>query len=189
VAFANGTAAGANIDFNDFGTGPFTVPAGALSTTVTVPTLDLDGPELVIEDFNIALLGSPTNGVLGTNTSATGFIQDGDQPELTIPVGASTVEGGTLNFTVHLSPPTIVPVFFDLVFGDGSTQGAADYVPSSTGPFSMMPGTTDTTITVTTIDDAVFENVEQFVVQIGAGPTNAVLGVPSQANGVINDND
>ena len=30
-----------------------------------------------------------------------------------------------------------MPVFFDLVFGDGSTQGVADYVPSSTGPFSM----------------------------------------------------
>lgn len=189
VAFADGTAAGANIDFNDFGTGPFTVPAGALSTTVAVPTLDLDGPELAVEDFNIALVGTPTNGVLGTNTSATGFIQDGDQPELTIPVGDSTVEGGVLNFTVHLNPPTIVPVFFDLVFGDGSTQGAADYVPSSTGPFSMMPGTTDTTITVTTIDDAVFENVEQFVVQLGATPTNAVLGAPAQANGVINDND
>ena len=53
----------------------------------------------------------------------------------------------------------------------------------------MMPGTTDTTITVATIDDVTFENVEQFVVRLAPGPTNAVVGVPDQANGVINDND
>lgn len=188
VAFADGTAAGANIDFNDFNTGPYTVPAGALSTTVVVPTLAADGPEFAVEDFSITLQ-SPTNGLLGGNISATGLIQDGDQPELSIPAGDTVVEGGTLNFVIHLDPPTIVPVFFDLVFGDGSTQGVEDYVPSSTGPFSMMPGTTDTTITVSTIDDAIFENTEQFVVRVGATPSNAVVGLPSQANGVITDND
>lgn len=188
VAYADGTAAGANIDFNDFDTGPFTVPAGASSIMVAVPTMDLDGPEFAVENFIISL-NSPTNSSLGVSTIATGYIEDGDQPELTIPAGDMATEGGTLNFVIHLDPPTIVPVFFDLVFGNGSTQGAADFTPSSTGPFSMMPGTTDTTITVATIDDAVFENVEQFVVQMAPGPTNAVVGVPDQANGVINDND
>lgn len=188
VTFSDGSAAGANIDFDDFDTGPFVIPAGSLSTTVAVPTVATDGPERAVEDFTIAL-SNPANGVLGATTSATGFIQDGDQPALTLPAGDSVTEGGILNFTVHLNPPTIVPVFFDLIFGDGSTQGAVDYLPSSTGPFSMLPGTTDTTITVLTIDDGLFENTEQFVVRVGPTPTNAVVGLPYQANGIIVDND
>ena len=138
--------------------------------------------------FTITLI-SPVNGAIGAPATATGFVQDGDQPLLTIPAGDTAVEGQDMQFTIHLDPPTIVPVFFDLVFSDGSTQGAADFVPSSTGPFSMMPGTTDTTITVSTIDDAIFENTEQFVVRVAANPTNARVGTPAQANGVINDND
>ncbi len=188
VAFADGTAAGANIDYNSFVTGPHAVSAGSLSTTVSVPTMDLDGPEFTVEDFTISL-HTPTNGLLGATTSATGFIQDGDQPELTIPTGDTATEGGNLSFVIHLDPPTIVPVFFDLVFSNGSTQGGADFTPSSTGPFSMMPGTTDTTIIVATIDDGTFENTEQFVVQLASDPTNAVVGTPDQANGIINDND
>ena len=188
VAYADGTAAGAGIDFDDSALGPFTVPAGALGTTVAVPTIAGDGPELAVEDFAI-VLQNPTNGVLGDTTVAMGLIRDGNQPALTIPAGDSTVEGGTLSFTIHLDPPTPVPVFFDLAFTNGSTQGASDFTVPGPGPFSMMPGTTDTTITVLTVDDAVFESAEQFVVRIAAGPTNAVVGTPAQAIGVITDND
>jgi hypothetical protein len=188
VAYADGTAAGAGIDFDDSDLGPFTIPPGTLSTTIAVPTQALDGPESAVEDFVVSL-GGAVNGVLGTTTTATGFIQDGDQPALTIPVGDTAVEGADLNFTIHLSAPTIVPVFFGLEFGNGSTQGPDDFLSPGAGPFSMMPGTTDTTITVLTVDDVLFENTEQFVVRLAPGPTNAAVGTPVQANGVINDND
>ncbi len=187
VTFTDGAAVGAGIDYDDTVTGPYTVPAGSTSLTVAVPTAVDGGPELEDEDFTIALAG-PVHAVLGGATSAVGHVLDADQPQLSIPAGDTVVEGGTLAFTVQMDRQSIVPVLFDLQFLNGSTQGASDFTAPA-GPFSMMPGTTDTTITVTTVDDAVFENQEIFVVRLGADPLNAVVGSPNQANGTINDND
>lgn len=188
VIFTDGEATRSGIDYDDSDTGPFTVPAGQTLYTVYVPTV-IDGqPELAAEDFTIELT-APVEAVLGTNVAEYGYVLDIDQPVMTIPAGDSTTEGGDLDFTVHLDRATIVPVFFGLEYDDGSTQGAPDYDSSGVGPFSMMPGTTDTTITVPTFDDAEFENQEAFIVRITPDPTNAVRGDPLEANGTILDDD
>lgn len=188
VAFTDGTAVRAGIDYDDTNAGPFTVPPGAVNYTVSVPTTADGQPELAAEDFTVTLV-SPVDAVIGTPAATTGFVLDGDQPELTIPAGDTVIEGNDLSFTVHLSQPTIVPVFFALEYDNGSTQGASDFDASNTGPFSMAAGTTDTTITVVTFDDAEFENQEIFIVRLAADPTNAVLGAPFEANGAIDDDD
>lgn len=188
VVFTDGTAARSSIDYDDSNTGPFTVPAGQTSYIVYVPTIADGLPELAAEDFTVTLT-APVESVLGAPVTETGYVLDADQPALTIPAGDTTTEGGDLFFTVHLSQPTIVPVFFGLEYDDGSTQGATDYDASNVGPFSMMPGTTDTTITVITFDDAEFENQEAFIVRIAPDPVNAVRGDPLEANGTIDDDD
>ena len=188
VNFIDGTAARSGIDYDDSFTGPFVVPAGATSYVVPVPAVADGGPELTYEDFTI-MLNTPVNAVLGMPLSATGFVQDGDQPELTIPVGATATEGNSLQFVVHLSEQTIVPIFFRLQYDFGSTQGSSDFFAPSTGLFSMLPGTVDTTITIFTVEDAVHENQEAFILRLAEDPTNCVRGIPYEANGVINDDD
>lgn len=187
VRFTNGTAAGSGIDYVSSGTGPFTVPAGQASFTVAVPTIDDAGPELESEDFTITLQ-NPVNAVVGAAPSATGHVLDGDQPVLTIVAGPAATEGGTLSFTVSMDRQTIVPVVFDVAFLDGSTQGAADFTPPS-GPWTLAPGATSVVIQVPTVADAVHENQEILVARLGADPTNAVVGTPGEANGVIDDDD
>ncbi len=188
VNFIDGTAARAGIDYDDSFTGPFVVPAGATSFIVPVPAVADGGPELTYEDFTI-MLNSPVNAVLGMPISATGFVQDADQPELSIPLGATATEGDNMHFTIHLSEQTIVPVFFHLDFDQGSTDGSADFVAPSASLLSMMPGTVDTIITIITVEDGEHENQEAFILQLVADPTNAVLGIPFENNGVIVDDD
>jgi len=187
VQFNNGTAAGSGIDYVSANVGPYTVPVGQSSLAITVPTIDDAGPELAAETFTITII-NPTNAVVGAVPTATGRVLDSDQPVLTIVAGAPVVEGGTLDFTVTMDRQSIVPVTFDLVFLDGSTQGVDDYLAAS-GPWTLAPGTTSQVIQVPTVQDLLFENQEIIVVRLLAGPVNAVVGTPSEANGVINDDD
>lgn len=187
VQFTDGTAAGSGIDYTSAGTGPYVVPAGQASLTVAVPTTDDAGPELEAEAFTITIV-NPTNAVVGANPTATGRVLDGDQPVLSIVAGTPAVEGGDLSFTVSMDRQSIVPVTFDLTFLNGSTQGAADFI-APTGPWTLAPGATTTVITVATVPDALHENQEVFVARLAADPVNAVVGTPSEANGVIDDDD
>lgn len=187
VQFTDGSAAGSGIDYVSANTGPFTAAAGQSSVTVAVPTIDDAGPELAAEDFTITII-NPTNAVVGAVPTATGRVLDNDQPVLTITAGPPVLEGGILSFTVSMNRQSIVPVTFDLVFLNGSTQGAADFT-APVGPWTLAPGATSADIQVATVDDLTHENQEIFVVQLATGPVNAVVGAPSQANGVIDDND
>ena len=188
VLYADGTANRAGIDYDDADAGPFTIPAGAMTFDVHVPTTADGDPELAVEDFTITL-DSPLHAVLGAPTTAVGTILDLDQPELTIVSSGAVSEGDDASFVVSLSEQTIVPVTFSLVFDHGSTQGAGDYDTTVTGPFTLTPSQTSITITVATVEDAVHENQEVFIVDLAADPVNAVLGTPDSANGVINDDD
>ncbi len=188
VDFTDGTAVRAGIDYDDSFGGPFVVPPGATTFTVSVPAIADGGPEWTLEDFTI-MLHTPVNAVLGMPIVATGYIEDADQPELTIPSGATATEGDNMHFTIHLSEQTIVPVFFRLGYDQGSTNGISDFIPPSNALLSMMPGTVDTTITIITVEDGVHENQEAFILQLSADPTNAVLGNPYENNGVIIDDD
>ncbi len=187
MQFSDGTAAGSGIDYVSAGVGPYTVPAGQSSVTVSVATIDDAGPELASESFTIAIV-NPTNAVAGAQPTAVGRVLDGDQPLLTIAAGAAVDEGGTVSFTVSLDRQTIVPVTFDLEFLAGSTQGSDDFT-APVGPWTLLPGTTSVVITVPTVQDLVHENQEIFVARLAANPVNAVVGAPGEANGVINDDD
>jgi hypothetical protein len=187
VSFTDGTAARLGIDYDDANLGPFTVAPGNLFYQVAVPTT-VDGlPELASEDFTITLQ-SPVNALLGTPASTTGFVLDGDQPALNFQVDQSGTEGSTLTFTVELSTTTTVPVFFDIQYDNGSTQGALDFDVTNVGPFFIAAGNTTATVTVDTIDDVELEGAESFIIRV-ANPVNALPGVDFEASGTIIDND
>lgn len=187
VTFTDGTAARLGIDYDDAATGPFTVPPGNLFYQVAVPTI-VDGlPELSAENFTITL-HSTVNATVGTPSFTTGYVLDGDQPELSFQLDQTGVEGDVLTFTVQLSQATTVPVSFNIEYDNGSTQGAGDFDAGNTGPFTIAVGATTATVTVNTVDDAVLEGVETFIIRV-ADPVNAVLGAGFEAAGTIGDND
>ncbi len=96
--------------------------------------------------------------------------------------------GDTKNavLTVTLSPASIVPVTVDFATADGSAIAGEDFV-TNTGTLMFAPGQLAQTITVEIIGDALFENPEDFFVNL-SGATNAMIKV-GQGKGIIYDND
>ncbi|GAB2881247.1 hypothetical protein GCM10027046_06880 [Uliginosibacterium flavum] len=149
-----------------------TVPAGSSSATFTIPTIDdarADSGETVI-----VALGSITGGGFEaiaahpTNNSVTTTINDEATPDtvlVSIAGPGSVVEGSTTtNYTVSLGQAAVTPVTVNLTYTGTATNGT-DYtgVVSVTVP----AGSTSTTFTIPTIDDARADSGETVIVTLG----------------------
>ncbi len=102
-----------------------TIPAGQRMATVEVQTTD-DAVEEHDETFLVEL-SDPVGAVLSAGEStATGTIQDNDgnnnKPRVSISADSAWVEGGWVNFTIHLSEPlpeTVkIPIDLEFVTAD-----------------------------------------------------------------------
>ena len=87
-------------------TGTVTIPAGELTATITIPTIDDDAPEAT-ESF-LVHLSNQTNAVLATQdggATAVGRVRS-QEPFPTVHISSPTAdEGDTLQFRVSLSAP------------------------------------------------------------------------------------
>lgn len=105
--------------------------------------------------------------------------------------GVSVVENDPVaSFAVSLSAPASTPVTIDYQTFDGSATGGQDYAAMS-GTLTFDPGETDKTIDVPLLDDADFEPVEDFGLQL-AHAVNASLGtgnVSVTASATITDDE
>ena len=108
-----------------------TIPAGQRMATVEVQTTD-DTVEEHDETFLVEL-SDPVGAVLSAGEStATGTIQDNDgnnnKPRVSISADSAWVEGGWVNFTIHLSEPLpeTVKIPIDLEFGTTENSLTAD---------------------------------------------------------------
>jgi len=103
---------------------------------------------------------------------------------------ASATEGGAESFTVTLSSASAQTVTVDFATADGTATAGLDYT-SATGTVTFVPGDTSETVTVNTIDDALFEGgagtFETFNVNL-SNPTNATIA-DGLGVGSIEDND
>jgi uncharacterized repeat protein (TIGR01451 family) len=93
---------------------------------------------------------------------------------------------GSMTFNVSLLPSNAVPVSVQFFTSDGTAAAGLDYLATN-GTLVFPPGTTNQTITVTLLPDALSESNETFTVTL-VNPTNVLIG-DSQATGTINDND
>ena len=76
-------------------------------------------------------------------------------------------------FTVNLTNPSETPVTVDYATANGSAEAGSDFV-LTTGALAFAPGETSKTIIVPTIDDAVAEHNETFVVDL-SNPIGATI--------------
>lgn len=184
---AGGGTATSGVDYTAT-SGTLTIPANTLTQTIPVPTIDdvvFEGPET----FNMTLSNAANAAIIGG--PATGTIADDEtQPTLSI---VNTIGGAELPtvanvFTVTLSGQTASTVTVNYLAGGGSSTSGTDYTATSgTLTFAANTPTLTQTITVPTIDDAVFEGPETFNMTL-SGPTNStVTGGP--AIGTIADNE
>ena len=123
------------------------------------------------------MLSSPTNAVILDGSGSTTIKDDGtgtivdptptdpppapddDRPRISINDPAEVNEGdgtNTVTFTVTLSNASNLPVTVAYATANGTALAGSDYVAQN-GTLTFAPGQTTATITVTILDDAVYE--------------------------------
>ncbi len=161
-----------------------TIAAGQTSTTISVATTGdalLEGNETFT-----ATLSAPLNAGLGSPAVATGTINNDDAAPVLSIAGTSISEGGDAVFTVSLNQASGLDATFTVDTATGSA-GGGDFTAIGGSARSILAGSTSTTITVTTNNDALDELDEAFTVTLSA-LGNASAGTTT-ATGTLLDND
>lgn len=173
------------------------IPAGATSTTITVPVL---GDTLAEgNEFFNAQIAFPNQGVQLSNSQARGTIIDDDTPVISV-ADISVAEGnsGSSNavFTVQLSipaPPGGVRV--DVQSGQfvgsppaGTTFAFAgeDYTPRALTTVTIPAGAQSATVPVAILGDTLHERDEVFVLNL-SNPVGATIGRATATATITND--
>ncbi|WP_396212917.1 beta strand repeat-containing protein, partial [Flavobacterium sp.] len=187
VVTNSGTAS--NSDFTQINATPvttITIPAGALSTTISVPTID----DAIIESQELfTLVGTITStnvNIVGSTTTGTGTINDNEDTLVITVADASATEGNTITFPVTLSNPVAVPTTFTFNLTNG-TAGNLDYTTTPV-TITIPANTTSSSFTVQTTADTIDETDETFNVAITTTYTETI-NINDTAIGTIIDND
>lgn len=183
------TADGGAVSPADFTatTGTLTIPAGSTSATFTVTVA---GDVIDEDDETFAVtLSAPANATIGDG-AALGTIVDDDQATLSLDGGTTVAEGdsGTTpaGFGISLSTPSenAVTVRFRTV--DATAAAPADYEAVDT-TLTIPAGSLTMSTTVNVKGDLLFEDDEQFTVELTNPSGGAVLGTATAVAGITND--
>ncbi|MEP0916501.1 DUF4347 domain-containing protein [Leptolyngbya sp. DQ-M1] len=146
------------------------------------------------ETFSLVLSDPSANARLATNSSATATIANDDTvPTITIAGADSITEGDTgtqaYTFTISLSEASSTEVKVDYALRDLTTVSGTDYVAVPAGTLAFAPGVRTQTITVLINGDRLYEDNEQFQIEL-SNPVGASLPDEQKLKtGAITDND
>jgi len=182
-ASANGTA----VAPGDFGavSGTLTFASGETSKTITVSTVN-DSVHEAPESFTVGLSGATGGAILTNATGRVSVADDDTAPSFAIS-GASVTEGGAIVMTVTKTGLTAATLSIVYETVNGGAAAPADYAAQS-GTLTFLPGETSKTVTVTTVDDTVYEANETLSVRLSGASGGATISTAS-GTGTINDND
>ena len=159
------------------------IPLGS-TTTYTIPNLT-NGTEYTVQV--IATRTGANDGPPSMETPETPAAPMAAELSLA-PVNPRVNEtDGTVAFTVTLSPASSGTVTVDYATSDIIADAGMDYTATS-GTLTFMPGETLKTITITILNDTVYETLERFEVSL-SNPTGAALSTASLANVTIANDD
>jgi biotin carboxyl carrier protein len=131
--------------------GPFTIPPGASSVEVQVPTRT-NG--LVQGDSQLTLQLAPGPGyVLGSPNAAETTIKSLDVPEINLTGGGTVMAGGTTSFTITADQPPVTDTTVSFQVS-GTAQPGQDFEPL-TSTVLLRAGQTSLTVPLTTINSGV----------------------------------
>ncbi|MBI9068862.1 MAG: hypothetical protein JEZ09_16315, partial [Salinivirgaceae bacterium] len=185
-----GTATGGGIDYA-LDNGTLTISALDANDNITIAGIVDD----LLDENNetvIVTLSNPTNATLGTNTVHTYTITDNDAtPTVTFTAASqsSANETGTMTITAQLSTASgqDVTIPFSINGSSTATGGGTDYSITAS-PLNISAGNTSADITITIATDAIDENNETVIVDMGT-PTNATQGATTSHTATITDDD
>ena len=189
-ATADGTAL-ASEDYTAVALTELEFTSGVTVQTISVATT-VDGfDEADGETFTVTL-SAPGNAALATDaTTATGTINDNDDPpEVSITGTPVVVEGTAASFVVELNGESRKTVTVSYKTADGTALAGEDYPAVALTELEFTSGVTAQTISVATTDDGLDEeDGETFTVTLSS-PGNAELAAGGEtATGTIDDND
>ncbi len=183
LAFS-GTATNAT-DYSASATG-ITIAAGATTGSITITGLDDTLDE--VNETAIVDISTVTNGTESGTQQVTATITDDDAaPAVTLSVSPGTFveNGGTATLTATLSAVSGQNITVNLAYS-GTAANPADY----TGAASIVinAGSSSAGITLTGVDDALFEGTETGTIDISS-VTNGTESGTQQASVLISDNE
>ena len=161
-------------------------PGQALTRTVAVPIVNdaLDEPD---EQFTVTL-SAAVHATLAGGRTTTGTIADDDEaPKLTIAHASLSEGAGVMKFAVSLDPASGHTVTVRYATADGTATAGADYEAES-GTLTFGAGSTQHTVAVPIVNDALDEPDEQFTVTLSAA-VHAMLAGGRTTTGTIADDD
>ena len=170
--------------------GPFFIPAGDISDSITITILD-DGDPTEDDETVDVTMGTPTNAFKGSPSVHTATIVNTYvKPTVAFTSSSITVDENAGIFTIeaaisHASPVDVVVPFS--VGGSATRGGGNDYTMTGS-PLTIPAGSATGKITVTVNDDSLDEFDETIVVTMG-NPVAATKGSPSVFTATILDND
>ncbi len=198
VSTVDGTAVSTGEAFRDFTALPanaaITIPAYSYTGTVDVSLWDDSVREAATQTFTVAsgtVAGATNSGGAATITIA----DDEPVPTVNIADASAATENDWLNFPVTLSGPSELPVTVTASTADGTvrqdsnaaTSAGLDYTAQASASVVISPYTRTRNFSVKSLSDASFEGPENVRAVLSGTPTNATLGTPTTAYGVIND--
>lgn len=182
----SGTADGGGVDYA-LASGMVTIPAG--NTTATIPLAVVNDSIAEVSETVTITLSSPAFASIGTNGSFTYTILDDDTAGVTVSKASlSVVEGGANDsYTVVLTSAPTSTVTVTL------TPVGLISLSTSTLSFTASDWSTPQTVTVSAVDDGVFEGAHSGTVSMSLGMNPYAYGYSSLSLGTISvsitDND
>ena len=182
-ATSNGSATAGSDYTSKSGTLSFS--ASQSSRTVTISGIE-DSTYENSETFYVNLSGA-TNGATISDNRGNGTITNDDGAPSFRVNNVSRSEGTNLTFTVTKTGSSAQTHNVNYATANGSATGGSDYVVKS-GTLSFSATQSSRTVTISGIEDSVYENSESFYVNLSS-PTNGATINDSQGVGTITNDD
>ncbi|MFZ6801429.1 retention module-containing protein, partial [Undibacterium sp. Di24W] len=161
--------------------GPVTVPPGVSSFQVRIATLT----DNLVEGAETLTLSAGTSQNISP-AAGTGTITESTLITVSISGPGDVNEGaGTVSYTISLSAASQLPVTVNYGTSNGTALAGSDY-SAATGSITFAPGETSKTITVSIINDSIFEGPENFNVSLSAA-TNATIATGNVGTTIHDD--
>ena len=186
VNSVNGTAI-AGTDFTDVTALLITIPAGQTTAQFDVAIAD-DGTPEANKSFTLSF-SNPINATLNA-TSATGTIINDDNTvsaQFSTPTQSIAENGGTVTVTANLDFAAASNVVIPITF-TGTAVDPTDYT-SSSASLTILAGQTSGSITLSIVDDSIFEGSDTVIMTMGAPGAGAALGATTVQTVTINNDD
>ena len=186
---SNGTAVASGDYTASNGRVALRIAPGDTSRTFLVSTTDDGLDEEDSETFGVRIRGNRPlgfNATLGDFQATVTVTDNDDPPALSVADVRAREDAGSLVFTVRLDGASAKEVTVGYAVTEGTATAGVDYTAVAAGTLTFAAGTTEQTVTVPVVDDALHEPDETLTLTL-SDQTNATLADADATGTIAND--